>query len=328
MPCLTKKEEMRTLKICIVITVLFANLGVAQVKDISLTLSPSAEYVLWDDKAGLEDGVLLGGKLGFGFGEYLELRAIYQQSTGLETNFDDFGLVNYDPDLFVPQDVKLTRWGGEFKANLATSRLKPYLTLGTGVQNLELDSGNDFEQIYGSLGLGVKLNLTDRAVLSLEAKGTTYNFNAVDNLLGDENKTLFAVEDGDFERERLFNWGVQGSLQFYLGGRRPGNLTDLDRAYLQKFRSGLKGIQWILEPSINFISFDDDAVFRDSYFLGGYAGFDFDEYIGIRAFYFQGTTDEKISTDFDELALYGLELRARLNDGNGVTPYLILGGDI
>jgi hypothetical protein len=28
------------------------------------------------------------------------------------------------------------------------------------------------------------------------------------------------------------------------------------------------------------------------------------------------------------LSMYGLELRARLNDGNGVTPYLILGGGI
>jgi hypothetical protein len=36
--------------------------------------------------------------------------------------------------------------------------------------------------------------------------------------------------------------------------------------------------------------------------------------------------NEEISFDFDPLSMYGMELRARLNDGNGVTPYIILGG--
>jgi hypothetical protein len=59
----------------------FANFGFAQVKDISFTLSPFAEYTWWDDQSGLKDGTLLGGKLGFGFGEYLELRAVYSRQT-------------------------------------------------------------------------------------------------------------------------------------------------------------------------------------------------------------------------------------------------------
>ena len=88
-----------------------------QVKDISVTLSPEAEYTLWDDMSGLEDGVLLGGKVGFGFGEYVEIRATYMQALDLKTNFKDFGLVNYSDALFTARDVKLTRMGGEFKAN-------------------------------------------------------------------------------------------------------------------------------------------------------------------------------------------------------------------
>jgi hypothetical protein len=61
-------------------------------KDISFTLSPFAEYTWWDDQSGLKDGTLLGGKLGFGFGEYLELRAVYLQSTDLKTNFGKYGI--------------------------------------------------------------------------------------------------------------------------------------------------------------------------------------------------------------------------------------------
>ena len=75
-----------------------------------------------------------------------------------------------------------------------------------------------------------------------------------------------------------------------------------------------------------YIKFNDNSLYRDTYLLGGYAGFDFNEYIGLRGFYFQTTQNEELSTKFDEMAMYGMEFRARLNDGNGVTPYLMLGG--
>jgi hypothetical protein len=100
-------------------------------------------------------------------------------------------------------------------------------------------------------------------------------------------------------------------------GRRPGSLSELDRAYLQKFKGGFKGLRWVVEPSMNYIEFDNDSPFRNSWLLGGYAGFDFDTYTGIRVFYLQATENETISTNFDKLAMYGVEFRARLNDGNG-----------
>ncbi|PIE49626.1 MAG: hypothetical protein CSA39_01650 [Flavobacteriales bacterium] len=303
-----------------------ALVAIAQVKDISFTLSPTAEYTLWDDKAGIEDNFLVGGKLGFGFGEYVELRALYLQSLNTKTSFKDFGIAGYDGTLFNPQDLTITRWGGEFKANLGTKGIKPYFTLGAGVQNIDVDNGGDFEQVYGSLGLGAKFNLGKRIVLGLEAKNTTYKFNAGANLLSDDDKTDFGVTNADFESERLSNWSVQASLQFYLGGRTPGTLSALDRAYLQQFKGGFKGLRWVIEPSMAYVDFNDESVFRDTYWLGGYAGLDFNEYIGLRAFYFQSTKNEEISTDFDKMAMYGAEFRARLNNGKGVTPFLILGG--
>ena len=61
---------MKTIKMTILLLVV-GFLGNAQVKDISVTFSPIGEYSFWDNKAGLEDGFLVGGKIGFGFGELI-----------------------------------------------------------------------------------------------------------------------------------------------------------------------------------------------------------------------------------------------------------------
>ena len=313
----------------IILSLLFLSqyfIGFSQVKDISFTVSPFVDYTFFDKEAGLENAFSVGGKLGFGFGEYLELRAVYLQSLGLKTKFSDFGLDNYDNDLFNQQDINLTRFGGEIKANLGTGRFIPYLTLGSGIQNIEIKDGNDFDQIYSSVGLGFKTKLNDRIVFTIEGKYNRFNFNAGKNLLTEDNKTDFGVTDADFETKLLTNWSAQASLQFYLGGRKPGTLNDLDKAYFNQFRNGFKGIQFIVEPSVNYIKFDENSLFRDTYLLGAYAGFDFNQYIGVRGFYFRATENDQISTTFDNFSMYGMELRARLNDGNGVTPYLILGG--
>lgn len=316
---------MKKVNVFIVLFLLISFIGKAQVKDISVTLSPFVEYNWWDDKAGLDDGIMYGGKLGFGFGEYLELRGIYSKSYEIETNFENYGLANFDMGLFTPQDVTVSRWGGEFKANIGTKKLNPYLTLGTGIQYIDIADGEKLEQIYTSLGLGLKFNLSQRTVFLLEAKNTTYNFNA-GNLLTSGNKTDFGVADAAFSRERLNNWSVQGALQFYLGGRRPGTMTELDQAYLDQFKGGLRGIQLVFEPGASYIAFDQNSQFRDTWFLGGYLGLDFNEYIGLRGFYFHATNTIDIDTDFDNLAMYGAEFRANLNDGKGVIPYISLGG--
>ncbi len=314
---------MKNINIMLFIFFLSSTTIFGQVKDISVTLSPAAEYTFWDDMSGLEDGVLLGGKVGFGFGEYVEIRATYMQALDLKTNFKDFGLVNYSDALFTARDVKLTRMGGEFKANFGTkTKLNPYFTLGTGVQTIQLESQDEQEQIFATAGLGAKFNLGKRIVFALEAKNTVYNFNPGSQLLTDADKTTFGVSDTDFKIERLSNWSAMASLEFYLGGRKPGNLTELDRAFL----NGLSGLKLVIEPGLANIKFDSDSNFRDTWMLGGYLGLDFNDYVGIRGFYYQSTKDEQISTDFDELSMYGMEFRARLNDGNGVVPYLALGG--
>ncbi len=298
----------------------------AQVKDISVTISPAAEYTWWDNQAGISDGTFIGGKVGFGFGEYMELSGVYLQSHDLKTNFENFGLANYDKIVFNPHDVNVTRWGGEFKANIGARGVKPYITLGTGIQSIDFNGADKFDQIYASAGLGVKLNLAKRVVFLVEAKNTMYNFDAGTNLLTSADKAAMGVTNSDFNTERTSNWSVQGALQFYLGGREPGTMTELDKAYLNQFSGGLRGIQLIIEPGASYIDFHDNSLFRDTWMVGGYVGLDFNQYVGIRGFYFNAVESMKLSTDFDKLSMYGVEFRARLNDGAGVTPYITLGG--
>ena len=161
---------------------------------------------------------------------------------------------------------------------------------------------------------------------TVEGKNTLFNFNSAKNLLTAKDKTDLSVTDADFSNQLLSNWSIQGALQFYLGGRKPGSLSELDKAYLKKIKGGFRGLRWVLEPSANYIDFSQKSNFRDTYLLGGYFGLDFNQFTGLRVFYLQATEGEQISTRFDKLAMYGAEFRARLNDGNGVTPYLILGG--
>lgn len=297
----------------------------AQVTGISYTISPNAEYTFWDNKAGIEDGLLVGGKFGFGFGQYFEVRGNYMQTLDAKTNFADFGLENYSDDLFTARDVKVTRWGGDIKANLSKGKFLPFITIGTGVQSIGLDTFAVNRQIYLNAGLGIILSAADRYTLVLEARNTAYRFNAGSNLLTEEDKATFGVSDETFESEDLTNWSVGASLQFYLGGRKPGELSSLDKAYFNSITGGFKSLGGTIEPTIGKLNFDESLAYRDTWVAGGSAGFDFGPYIGVRGFYFQAIEDGEVS-EFDQLAMYGGELRMRLNTSTGIVPFIMLGG--
>lgn len=297
----------------------------SQVTGISYTLSPTGEYARWDDKAGLEDGLLLGGKFGFGFGEYFELRGSYMQSNNLKTNFSKFGLENFSDSLSVARDVKMSRWGGEIKANLGRGKLLPYLVLGTGIQNIEMDTFAPQKQIYLNAGLGITVSLADRYTLTLEARNTAYRFNTTRNLLTDEDRTMLGLADEDLLIEELKNWSLAASLQFYLGGRRPGKLSDLDKAYFNSLTGGLNGLRGTLEPVVGTMRFHENLPYRNATMAGINAGIDIGPYIGLRGFYSQALQDGEF-TKFDKLSIYGGEMRMRLNANTGLVPYVMLGG--
>ncbi|MDX8338854.1 hypothetical protein SLH46_06655 [Draconibacterium sp. IB214405] len=301
----------------------------AQVRDISVTFSPSANFSWFNDQAGLENHMGFGANVGFGFGEFVELRANFIQLKDIPTSFENYGLANFDADLFQSQDVDLKRMGAEIKTNLGSKVLAPYLLFGTGVQTIQVAELDSKKQIYSDLGAGLKLNFGHRTAFTIEARNTAFKFNAVEELLTDQNKTDFGIVDDDYAVERFGNWSFNTSLQFYLGGTSPDEMSDLDRAYRSYYQHGFTGSRWVIEPAVSHIKFDEQSDFKNTYLLGAYTGIDFNEYVGIRAFYFRATNDNTIDFGddlFDGLGLYGAEFRAKFNTSMGVTPFVSVGG--
>lgn len=309
----------------------------AQMKDVTVTLQPTATYNWFDNNTAIKDGTMLGGRLGFGFGEAIELRGLYEKSIDLKNTVDGIDIFSNEfVNNFNSRDVEVERIGGEFKANIPTrGTFVPYFTLGAGVQKLTVDiaaldaptNEQKSEQIYANLGLGTQIRLGDRVFLNLEAKNTVFNMNPA-SVLFQEGQDQGEIESwiGDDKNDRMYNWSVLAGLQFYLGGRVPGEFSALDKAYYNKFSGGLGGFKLILEPAVSYINFDNDTNLDDTYFVGGKVGFDLNQYVGLRGYYYQATKNEKISTDWQDMAIYGGDFIANLNVARGLTPYISIGG--
>ena len=56
----------------------------AQVSDININITPTANYTWWDNQLYIENGPMVGGMIGIGLGRNLELRGIYEQSLDLK----------------------------------------------------------------------------------------------------------------------------------------------------------------------------------------------------------------------------------------------------
>ena len=296
----------------------------AQVKDISFAIAPTAEYVWWNKKSAIENGFMAGGYVGFGFGRNLELLGSYSQSLGLKSTIDGFSAPDNIKNAFVSTDVDARRWGGELKGNIPMAySFQPYITLGSGIQTIKANEvGQD--AVYFTFGLGAKFNLARRLTLNVQAKGSRFNLDA-SNILHKTSEPRTSTYNqwitNNVSDKNMFNWSVGAGLQLYLGGRNPNELTELDHSY-----TNLKSFKFVLAPSLGYINFDNDNNFRNAYLAGASLGFDFTEYIGIRGFYYQAMNDEKISSSFDKLSLYGADFSARLNVSNGVVPYITVGG--
>ena len=297
--------------------------AVAQVKDISFAIAPTAEYVLWNKKSAIENGFMVGGYVGFGFGKNLELLGSYSQSLGLKSRIDGFSAPDNIKAVFTPTDVDVHSWGGELKGNIPmTYSFQPYITLGSGIQTVKVNQTTQ-DAIYFAFGLGSKFNLTRRLTLNVQAKGTHFNSDA-SNILHNPSEAKTSTYNqwitDNVSNKNMLNWSLQAGLQLYLGGRNPDELTELDNSY-----TNLKNFKVVVAPAIGYIDFESDNNFRNTYLAGASLGFDFTEYIGVRGFYYQAMKDEKVSLDFDKLSLYGADFLARLNVSNGVVPYITVG---
>ncbi|MBS9766217.1 MAG: hypothetical protein KGV44_01600 [Flavobacteriaceae bacterium] len=293
----------------------------SQTKDISITASPTIHHTWWDDASGIKDGLLVGGRVGFGFGRNFELRGVYEQSWDIKSTIDEYDgkFKNDIPDFiknFEEREVEIKRYGAEFKINLINKGVSPYVTIGSGIQELKVNE-DEMEQIYATLGMGIKLQLTDRIVLNLEGKNTVFNL---------DPNTVLPNATHSLETTTMKNWSALAGVQIYLAGRRPEEVSDLDKAYYNKYSGGFSGVSFSAAPMLTYIEFNEDSNFRNSYFLGVSLGVNFNKYITLRGYYLKATQDEKIQLKWDEMAMYGGDVITKLNVARGVVPYLTLGG--
>ena len=303
----------------------FAATASAQVSGIGYRLSPAATYVFPDADAGLSNGFEYGGAIGFSLGEFVELGGLYTRSTGFATDFSGFDDLPTALAGIAPRDVALQRYGGELKLNLLRTGLAPYVTTGAGVIRFDPDGLAASRNVYLAGGGGVQLTGADRFALSVGGSVLTYRYNPGSTFLSDDELAGIPLDRADIGQRTVLSPFAKASIQVYLGGRRPGQLSDIDRAYIAQFGSGLSGLSVQIAPTVAYVDFSDRFGYRPTGFAGGEVGFDFGPLVGLRGFYLRGVSEDD-PTDIQEIQAYGGLGRFRLSDGSGLVPVLTLGG--
>lgn len=310
----------------------------AQVRDVSVMVSPYASYNWWNSNIALKNSPFVGARVGFGFGPFFEIRANYEQSINLKNALQDKEWNPLNEEALKKldgMDMTISRVGGEAKVNLLGNyAVTPYLTAGAGVQVLDY---NPFKvenkdaiieeakvkdkQLYYTLGAGIKLRITDRMAFSMEARNLGFNMNANNSFINKYSNIT------DLDKKKYGNWSALASFDFYLGGNAAPGSHQLGDRYASLFSDGFRGIKFVLEPGVQYVDFRNKTGLSDQWFIGGSAGVDFSSLVGFRAFYYQATKEPyKLSFDFNkDLKMYGANFIARLNYPRGIVPYLRFG---
>jgi hypothetical protein len=300
------------------------------VQGVGYRLAPLGGHVWFDGDAGLSDGYFYGGGLGVSFGEFVELGGQYLRSLDLQSDYGRFSGLEEVPELGealqdLPQrDVFVERYGGELQLRLSSTGLAPFLTGGAGVVRFDPEGRAASENIYLSAGGGIQLTGADRFAVTVQGGLLSYRYNPGTTFFNAEDLAAVGLTPGQFNNVLVSNLSAQASLRLYLGGRRPGELSAIDRAYLDQFGGGLGGLSLQVEPYYARLSFDDAMPYRDQSFAGVEAGPDFGPLVGLRGFYARGVGSDD-PFDFQPIQMYGGLLRLRLAEGTGLVPFLSVG---
>lgn len=311
------------------LTLAFAAGSPAQVTGLNYAVAPSVHKVFWSDNAALRDGLFYGGQLGFGFGRYFEMSALYMRGDEFRTDFSKYTKI--DPAQFLSlqaipsRSTKLELIGGEAKFNFGTGSFVPFLTLGTGVIRFSPSGLDRSDNIYWSGGAGIFYAIDDRFTITVSGQDLAYRHNPASGLLGTSDYAASGLAPSDFSRTTVHNWGVRAGLRAFIGGRRDSDVSELDRDILAQFSGGFSGLSVQLTPFVGRLDFNDRLGFPDEQDLAGIGvGLGFGPFIGIRGFYWRGL-EEGNASKFDKVQFYGGEVNLKLNSGEGAIPFFVVG---
>jgi hypothetical protein len=323
-------EPLGGLVVALVILTLLAPVALAQVAGVGYRLAPGASYILFEDNAGLTDSYLLGGGAGISFGEFVELGGVYYVGADFSTDFSGFTGLEASPEIaealiaLPTRDVNVRRYGADLQLRLARGGFAPFLFGGTGVLSFDPAGRESSEHIYVLGGGGLQLTGADRYSLAVQAGVLSYRYNPGSSFFTVEDLAEVGLDFQSFNDILVNNITASATLRLYLGGRRPGELSAIDRAYLEQFGGGLAGLSLQVEPFAARAIFDEALPLADQNFVGVEAGVDFGPLVGLRGFYARGINEQDVF-DFQPVQMYGGVLRLALTDGAALVPYLIVG---
>jgi hypothetical protein len=312
----------------IVIICGLSQLTQAQVTGISYSLSPGVDYLIFEDNAGLKPGYAVGGMLGLGFGQYVELHASYMFGDRYRTDFTRLRggdeIVTERLGLLNNHDITIQRYGLSAKVNLASTAIVPYLTAGTGIIRMSRNNLNANESIYISGGAGLMASVASRYNFFIQASHMGYRYNPGSTFLRGSEMNAARLQPANFTQVDVTNWDLMLGIRAYLGGSRSENSGD-DVIFLDEFNGGWSNVRYTLDAFYGQIFFDESLGFRSTTHITGLqAGMDFGPHVGVRGFYWRGI-DDRDGLDFDKLHMYGALFRVAFFRA-GVTPYLNVGG--
>lgn len=292
------------------------------------TLTPAATSIRWTDALGLNASTLLGGQVGFDFERYVSLQGYYFTNDGVRTAVDKFGLTGDLATRLANQKLDIRTYGANLLLNLGTGTIVPFIKGGGGVIEFRPQTAaagtvtaGPTRQAALTLGGGLQLNILGPVRLDLFAEDLMFRVNRYTlaaQILGAPSGAGQIPPDPEESKTR-HNLTLGAGLSIPLGASR-----DRSGGPSQLYQWGLSGTSFALEPIAGRLFFSNDQGIGDQDVAGLRTGFDVGRLVGLRGFYWRGTNSGFTQTE--PVESWGGEAQLRLNSGQGVTPFLLLGG--
>jgi len=302
-----------------------ASTAYAQVAGLNYSFSPTAERVIWSDNSGLSNGFIYGGKIGVGFGQYVELEGSYQFGRDFSTDPQRISQDSNFNTLFsqLPnRDLSINKYGVNTRLNLTSWTFVPYLNIGAGMIEFRQDDHLNNRSLYYAGGAGVMTTLASRYSIFAEVNRTGYRLNP-GSLYTEDDLTNAAISPGTLNEVLYHSWNVKIGLKAYLGGNRYDDPSQTSFVFLDEYNGGLYNTRINITPVYGQIYFNESlGMPNNQQFAGLSAGFEFGPHVALQGFYWKGLNSDDL--EFEGISMYGAEFKSSLLRSN-VTPYLTLG---
>jgi len=287
-----------TLGLTMVMGLVLLNPEDTRAQDVSYSIIPTYQEIRWDDAFGFERVRVYGVRGSLDFGPYFSLQPFYAWEDGIGPR-DGLTPASGEPSIW---DMQLG--GVDAMVNLGRGPLVPFIKGGGGVLRIRPDGGDRTDRILLRYGGGLRFGLGDGGIgaeVTAENWTTRLSSPFVDG----------AVSADDFPDDGLVDSWVYGA-----GIRIP-----LGTGHDRDLRGLVPGIA--VEPFAVRTKFADEFGLERQDGVGVRAGVDFNQNVGLRAFYWKGVDDD--FSEWVDVKGYGAEARFALNTGPGLSPFLVAG---